>query len=230
MFFSENLKNFRRAFKINQQTLANMLGLSRSQVANYEQETSEPTLSRATEIAKLFEVPLDVLCRDNRFSTKKNTGALMFNSASFNQLKASMDLQYLPYVFGAFRFEEPLHGVVENWSGDSEPREFLFLGSIKHEVFQYLLTKSLSYQEFERFIQIIYLQTGWQYIDKAGTKTFLIVKHPDDNNAYYHIYGNFMSGAKVQKVYGDDVINELDHYLNLDAEERVAYLEKVYDC
>lgn len=229
MNFAENLKRFRTACKIKQDTLAKMLGVSRTQIQNYERGSNEPALSRAVEISKLFQVPVDVLCRDNSISPENNTGTIIFRSSIFKQFKTNREWQYIPYIFGAFKFPEELSGVVENWSGDETPREFMFLGSVRDDFTQYLLRDSMSYQEFESFLSIIYMQTGWHFIDKAGTTTFLILKHPDDPGAYYHMYGNVMSGAKLTKVWGDDVVKELDRYLSMSVAEREQYLRKVYD-
>ncbi|MFR0064240.1 MAG: helix-turn-helix domain-containing protein [Veillonella parvula] len=54
MGFSENLKSFRKVFKLSQEKFAKEIGISRSQVANYETSTSEPNLTTLKRIADFF--------------------------------------------------------------------------------------------------------------------------------------------------------------------------------
>lgn len=54
MGFSENLKSFRKVFKLSQEKFAMEIGISRSQVANYETSASEPNLTTLKRIADFF--------------------------------------------------------------------------------------------------------------------------------------------------------------------------------
>lgn len=54
MDFAENLKIFRKAFKLSQEKFAKLVGISRGQVANYETDASEPNLTTIQKIADFF--------------------------------------------------------------------------------------------------------------------------------------------------------------------------------
>lgn len=66
------LANMRKKNKMTQQELADKLGFSRGQLANYEQGQREPDYDTLQKIADFFEVSTDYLLgrTDDRFSKK----------------------------------------------------------------------------------------------------------------------------------------------------------------
>lgn len=61
MTFGENLKNARIKNKLTQQQLADMLGISKSTITNYEGGKREPDVFMIKKLAKLLEVTGDYL-------------------------------------------------------------------------------------------------------------------------------------------------------------------------
>lgn len=61
MTFSQRFKQLRIEKQISQIQIAEVLGISRRIVQNYEADTSEPTLSKLIIIAEYFDVSIDYL-------------------------------------------------------------------------------------------------------------------------------------------------------------------------
>lgn len=61
MTFSQRFKQLRIEKQISQIQIAEVLGISRRIVQNYEADTSEPTLSKLIIIAEYFNVSIDYL-------------------------------------------------------------------------------------------------------------------------------------------------------------------------
>lgn len=62
--FAQNLKALRKAKKVTQQELSEVLGYGYTAVANYESGRNEPSLQDLIRIADFFDVSLDnLLCR-----------------------------------------------------------------------------------------------------------------------------------------------------------------------
>jgi len=61
MNFISNLKRLRTKEGLSQKGLGEALGMSRSNIASYEQGIAEPTLCNLVKIAKYFEVSLNEL-------------------------------------------------------------------------------------------------------------------------------------------------------------------------
>lgn len=59
--FKKNIKQLRRQYKLRQQDVAHMVGISLTMWSNYEIGNSEPRLSTLLRIAKVFKVTLDEL-------------------------------------------------------------------------------------------------------------------------------------------------------------------------
>lgn len=60
--FGENLKHLRQKANMTQKALADMLGISKSAVSGYEQNTRFPSASMLLKIANVFNVSADYLC------------------------------------------------------------------------------------------------------------------------------------------------------------------------
>ena len=61
MNLPKNLKLLRKDFGVNQTELGEATGLTRNQIASYEQGIAEPTLCNLVKIAKYFTVTLNEL-------------------------------------------------------------------------------------------------------------------------------------------------------------------------
>lgn len=61
MNFSEQLKKLRKEQGISQDILGEKIGLTSKQIRRYEQNDSEPTLSKLLALADFFDVSLDYL-------------------------------------------------------------------------------------------------------------------------------------------------------------------------
>lgn len=60
-FFNQNLKWIRRYHHLSQEQLAEKLNLKRNNIASYELGNSSPNILRAIEIARFFNLPLEVM-------------------------------------------------------------------------------------------------------------------------------------------------------------------------
>ncbi|WP_052076895.1 helix-turn-helix transcriptional regulator [Veillonella montpellierensis] len=221
MKFSENLKRFRKSFDLSQVKLAKMLGISRGQIANYETSISEPSLTTIQKIADFFHVPIESMLDDKPIFLEKPIGKIFIKSNFLmtDDSKGFIGLEQLyelNYRFGAF------------YSDGNEIIEFIYLGSCKHPLIDYLLNQSHSYDVFNEFIKVIYAQIGWKFIDKANTKTYIVVNHPDAPEAFYHIYGNYMSGMKMSRIYNEDFLSAINKILTLERDELKDMLYKFY--
>lgn len=221
MKFSENLKRFRKSFELSQVKLAQMLGMSRGQIANYETSISEPSLATIQKIADFFHVPIESMLDDKHMFLEKPVGKIFIKSNFLmtGDSKSFIDLEQLyelNYKFGAF------------YSDGNEVIEFIYLGSCKHPLVDYLLNQNHSYNAFNEFVKVIYAQLGWKFIDKANTNTYILVTHPDDQGAFYHIYGNYMSGMKMSKIYNEDFLSAINKILTLESDELKDMLYKLY--
>lgn len=208
MKFSENLKKFRKIFKLSQEKFAEEIGISRGQVANYETDASEPSLSTLLKISDFFKVPVDIILNQGCTVIKKTTGYFYIKSRGFI-VTEEFDSLGLPeicimkYRLGSFK------------NSRGEDFELLYLGSLREPIIKYLLDQSHSYEDFECFINIIEAQLGWKFIDKVDTKTYIIVDDPAVPGKYYHIYGNYMSGMKMGEIYQDDFIDGIEECLKI---------------
>lgn len=70
--FAANLKYLRNKRGVSQQALANEFGLSRGQVASYEDGRAEPNLNTLMMIASYFKIPIDALIRHDITTTKED--------------------------------------------------------------------------------------------------------------------------------------------------------------
>lgn len=203
MKFSENLKKFRKIFKLSQEKFAEEIGISRGQVANYETDASEPSLSTLLKISEFFKVPVDTILNEGYTVIKRPIGYFYVKSAGFIETDELSSLELPEICTMKYRF-----GRFKNSRG--EVFELLYLGSLRQPIIKYLLDQSHSYKDFEYFINIMEAQLGWKFIDKVDTKTYIIVEDPMNPNAYFHIYGNYMSGMKMGEIYQDDFIEGIE--------------------
>lgn len=74
--FSLNLKRLRKAKGLNQDELADELGVRKSTISNYETGYSNPTASMLNHIADYFRVTLDELCGKAAISPQFNEPAM----------------------------------------------------------------------------------------------------------------------------------------------------------
>ena len=61
MSFAENFRNARKNAGLTQQQVADVLGLDRSSIAQYERGVSKPNIEKILKICALFEISLDEL-------------------------------------------------------------------------------------------------------------------------------------------------------------------------
>lgn len=218
MGFSENLKNFRKVFKLSQEKFAMEIGISRSQVANYETSASEPNLTTLKRIADFFYIPIDSLLEDYYDYINNPVGCFYIKSNLFNDMQSCQNIEIYTfnYRFGAFK------------TNDNKIMEFLYIGSLRQSLIKYLLDKSYSYGEFKSFTDLIQAQLGWKFIDKADTNTYIIVDDPQVSDKYYHIYGNYMSGMKMSEIYQKFFVVEIEKCRCLSKTELKAILKTVY--
>lgn len=72
MFFHERLKGLREDSDLDQETLANILNITRAALSNYETGYREPSLGTLVRIADYFNVSLDyLLCRTHEYKPFK---------------------------------------------------------------------------------------------------------------------------------------------------------------
>lgn len=71
--FGKNLAQLRKERKLSQYDLAEKLGFSRGQVANYEQGTRQPDFDTLQKIADFFDVSIDMLLDRPTKETNRNT-------------------------------------------------------------------------------------------------------------------------------------------------------------
>ena len=108
MGFSENLKSFRKVFKLSQEKFAKEIGISRSQVANYETSASEPNLTTLKRIADFFYVPIDSLLADYYDYINNPVGCFYIKSNLFDHMQRSnkIEIYTFNYRFGAFKTDD----------------------------------------------------------------------------------------------------------------------------
>lgn len=70
VFFSSNLTAFRKEKGLNQEELADLMGISRATVSDYERKRSEPDLSTLLKFAEFFGTSVDQLLRDTGSASK----------------------------------------------------------------------------------------------------------------------------------------------------------------
>lgn len=80
--FGETLAGLRVDFDLTQKELADNLGLTRSQIKNYELDKSEPTIDTIRGIAKYFDVPIDFLLAEDKSYKNKDLKQLQNNITS----------------------------------------------------------------------------------------------------------------------------------------------------
>ncbi|WP_295238785.1 helix-turn-helix transcriptional regulator [Veillonella sp.] len=219
MKFAENLKLFRRAFKLSQEKFAKIIGISRAQVANYENNISEPNISTLEKIANFFHVPIESMLQDNPYILEEPIGKFVVKSNLFMEYDSNNlgTIYEFSYRFGAFK--DSLGRIIE----------FIYIGSYLQPFLHYMLSENYSYDAFNEFIRVIYAQLGWKFIDKANTNTYIVVDNPTSQGKYYHIYGNYMSGMKMSEIYDTNFIEAIDNVLKLDNDELKALLKNLLD-
>lgn len=218
MGFAKNLKNYRKVFKLSQEKFAKLIGISRGQVANYEIEASEPSLTTLGKIANFFNVPVDSMLRENLSYIQKPIGCFYIKSSMFKSIEFSskIDIYGFNYRFGAFKTD------------DGRILEFLYIGSVKQPIIKYLLDDSFSYEEFNYFTHLINAQLGWKFIDQADTTTYIVVDDSDLPGKYFHIYGNYMSGMKIGEIYQAEFLDAIKENFSLDEDALKIYLGNLY--
>lgn len=219
MGFSENLKSFRKVFKLSQEKFAMEIGISRSQVANYETSASEPNLTTLKKIADFFYVPIDSLLEDHCDYINNPVGCFYIKSNLFDHMQRSnkIEIYTFNYRFGAFK------------TNDDNIREYLYIGSLRQPLIKYLLDESCSYGDFKSFTDLIESQIGWKFVDQADTNTFIVVDDPQVPGKYYHIYGNYMSGMKMSEIYQNEFLDIFKRNLALDEVGLRMYLSNLYN-
>ena len=213
MDFAENLKIFRKAFKLSQEKFAKLVGISRGQVANYETDASEPNLSTIQKIADFFHVPIESMLEKKPSFLEKPVGKFFVKS---NIFKGFDSIYEFNYKFGAFK------------DGDNRIIEFIYIGSYRQPIIDYMLSKSYSYEAFNELVKILDAQLGWKFVDEANTNTYIVVTNPDTPDKFYHIYGNYMSGMKMGDIYDKKFLWAINTTLTLNEEELKAALNKLY--
>ncbi|MGM8299634.1 helix-turn-helix domain-containing protein [Clostridium perfringens] len=79
--FGENIKRFRKANKLTQEKLAEMLGISRSTLSYYEHGSIEPNITTIMNISKIMNCSIDELMG---FKLKDNNNLLKLNEIKLN--------------------------------------------------------------------------------------------------------------------------------------------------
>lgn len=65
MIFSEKVKNARELLEINQQTLAELMGVSRRTIVAWETTDAQPRAGRVRKLAEILQVSTDYLMNDD---------------------------------------------------------------------------------------------------------------------------------------------------------------------
>jgi transcriptional regulator, XRE family len=221
MDFAENLKIFRKAFKLSQEKFAKLVGISRGQVANYETDASEPNLTTIQKIADFFHVPIESMLEKKTAFLEKPVGKFfvksnIFKQYDFYEFKGFDSIYEFNYKFGAFK------------DGDNRIIEFIYIGSCRQQIIDYMLSKSYSYEAFNELVKILDAQLGWKFVDEANTNTYIVVTNPDTPDKYYHIYGNYMSGMKMGDIFDKKFLWAINTTLTLNEEELKVALNKLY--
>jgi transcriptional regulator with XRE-family HTH domain len=71
MFLGKNIKNLRRFKNIDQEKLANAIGVKRATIANYENGTREPSIDKICLIANYFQLTIDDLVNKELLARKE---------------------------------------------------------------------------------------------------------------------------------------------------------------
>lgn len=85
--FNERIKKLRQEMKLSQYELAEKLGFSRGQLANYEQGKREPDYATLQKLADFFEVSADYLLGRTDKPRHEETAANNKNDKEFNALE-----------------------------------------------------------------------------------------------------------------------------------------------
>lgn len=64
--FAQKIRRLRENKTMSTRMLAEVMGISQSQISKYENDIHEPTLSVLRAYAKIFDVTLDYLCDDEQ--------------------------------------------------------------------------------------------------------------------------------------------------------------------
>ena len=93
---SENLQYLRKKHKHSQQELANLLGLPRTTLGDYERGKTEPNIEMLINLADCFEVTIDALVRDNlqhrEYEIIKNKDLRVLAMTVNNENKGNIEL------------------------------------------------------------------------------------------------------------------------------------------
>lgn len=221
MGFAENLKMFRKAFKLSQEKFAKLIGISRGQVANYETNVSEPNLTTIQKIADFFHVPIESMLEKRSSFLERPVGTFfvkgnIFRQYDFDEFKSVDSIYRFNYKFGAFK------------NSDNRIIEFIYIGSCRQPIIDYMLSKSYSYEAFNEIVKILDAQLSWKFIDEANTNTYIVVTNPDTPDRYYHVYGNYMSGMKMGDIYDKKFSRAISKTLTLSDDELKCALNKLY--
>lgn len=82
--FAERLRHLRQSFNMTQEQSANILGISRGMLSNYELGTREPDLSTLLKLAIHYETTVDYLLGRTQNPSYKDIGK--FDSYYFNEI------------------------------------------------------------------------------------------------------------------------------------------------
>lgn len=70
MTIGKMIVKLRKEKKISQEKLAELLGISRQTLSNYENDITSPDLEQATKLCQIFDISLDLLVGNNTLSSK----------------------------------------------------------------------------------------------------------------------------------------------------------------
>ncbi len=70
LLLAKNLKYLRKANKISQQELADILGLKRTTLGDYERSTSNPSIQTLIQLAEHFDITVDQLLKDKIYNNE----------------------------------------------------------------------------------------------------------------------------------------------------------------
>lgn len=79
MSFPENLQRLRKANKLSQEALAEIMGVSRQSVAKWESGQSYPDINKLIALSNLFKISIDDLVKDNEKDSCELKGKININ-------------------------------------------------------------------------------------------------------------------------------------------------------
>ena len=85
MNIGQNILNLRKGANLSQEQLAEIIGVTRQTISNWELEESSPDLKQAKELSRFFNISLDDLTGDSTFEylggTNRENAITIFSSA-----------------------------------------------------------------------------------------------------------------------------------------------------